>query len=73
MDACAIFALSIASKIRIEREWIWRADNQLENYLSKVVNLKDWQIHPSIFEELDRDWGSHTTDKIASYYNAHLP
>ena len=26
-----------------------------------------------MFEELDRDWGPHTVDRFASYYNAHLP
>ena len=71
-DACAIFALSIANKIRIEPEWIPCAENQLANYLSKIVNHDDWQIQPSIFEELDRIWGPDTVDRFASYYNAHL-
>ena len=72
-EACAIFALSIANKIRIEPEWIPRAENQLADYLSKIVDHDDWQIHPSMFEELDRDWGPHTVDRFASYYNTHLP
>ena len=72
-EAFAIFSCSIANKIRIEPEWIPRDGNQQADYLSRIVDYDDWQIHPRIFAELDGNWGPHAIDRFASFYNAQLP
>ena len=72
-EAFAIFSFSLANKIRIEPEWIPRDENQQADYLSRIVDYDDWQIHPEIFAQLDSDWGPHSIDRFASFHNTQLP
>ena len=72
-EAFAIFSFSLANKIKIEPEWIPCDKNQQADYLSRVVDYDDWQIHPEIFSLLDCDWGPHSIDRFAGFYNAQLP
>ena len=52
--------------IRLIAEWVPRTQNELADYLSKLVDVDDWQVHPRLFEELDDVWGPHTLDCFAS-------
>ena len=72
-EVFGIFSLCISKQIRIEPDWIPRTQNQKADYLSHLIDYDDWQIHPDIFAKLDRDWGPHTIDRFATYYNAQLP
>ena len=72
-EALAIFSISVANHIRIEPEWIPRANNHLADYLSRIVDYDDWYVDVSIFMRLEQLWGPHTVDRFASYYNTQLP
>ena len=72
-EASSIFSLSVAKHVIIEPEWIPRGQNQNADYLSHLFDYDDWKIHPDIFAKLDQEWGPHTIDRFASYYNAQLP
>lgn len=52
-EAFAIFVISMANQIRIEPEWIPHNKNQQANYLSRLVDHDDWQVHPDIFAGLN--------------------
>ena len=59
--------------IRLEMEWIPRSENEVEDYISRIVDLDDWQINPNIFPMIDSLWGPHTVDRFASVANTQLP
>ena len=71
-EALAIFSISLARDIHIEPEWIPRRDNEIADYLSRVVNYDDWSLSSDtlssdIFQWVDKMWGPHTVDCFASY------
>ena len=72
-EALAIFSIFLAQHICIEPEWIPRKDNELADYLSRIVDYDDWSLSRSTFSDLDAVWGPHTVDRFASHYNAQLP
>ena len=69
--AFAMFLKVMAKHITIEPEWVAHSKNQQANYLSRLVDWDDWQLHPDIFGELEL--GPHSVDRFASYYNTQLP
>ena len=69
MEATAIFSTTIANSITIEPEWIPRAQNEMADYLSRIVDYVDWSLDHTIFELIDYEWGPHTVDRFASHYN----
>ena len=70
--ALKVFALSIHFHIRLEPEWIPRELNEKADYLSRIIDLDDWLLNPSVFAELDAAWGPHTVDRFASFQNTQL-
>ena len=60
MEAMAIFSTTIANSITIEPEWIPRAQNEMADYLSRIVDYDDWSLDHTIFELIDYKWGPHT-------------
>ena len=72
-EALAIFSTSVANNIRIEPEWIPREENELADYLSRIVDHDDWSLDGAIFQQLDHRWGPHTIDRFATHYNTQLP
>ena len=71
--AVEIFRLAMANQIILEPEWIPRADNELADYVSRIVDYDDWRLHPEVFRTLDLKWGPHTVDRFANAVNAQLP
>lgn len=53
-------------------QWIPRDANELADFWSKYEDPADWEINHSIFAWLDRVWGPHTVDRMASARNARL-
>ena len=51
-------------------EWIPRHLNERSDYLSRCRDSDDWSIQDWIFQTLDKQWGSHTIERFASYYNS---
>ena len=71
-EALTVFHLSVTHHLTIEPEWIPRRDNQVADYLSRLVDEDDWMVHPWIFHQLDLMWGPHTVDRFASIDNRQL-
>lgn len=71
--AVRIFKLMIAHQIVIEPEWIPREENEIADYLSRVIDYDDWSLSPRVFRSIDTHWGPHTVDRFASDHNAQLP
>lgn len=67
------FELCVQHQIHLEPEWVPREENQLADYLSRIVDYDDWYLNPHIFTMLDRLWGPHTVDRFANHRNTHLP
>ena len=65
-EALEIHKLCGVHGIQLVAEWVPRTQNELADYLSKVVDVDDWQLHPQLFEKLDSMWGPHTLDCFAS-------
>ena len=72
-EALAIFSISLSQHIHLEPEWIPRKNNELADYLSRIVDYDDWSLSRGTFRELDKVWGPHTVDRFASHYNTQLP
>ena len=72
-EAFAIFSVAIANRINIEPEWIPRIKNQQADYLSRLIDHDDWKLDPNAFAALEQDWGPHSVDRFATFYNAQLP
>ena len=72
-EAMAIFSTSVANNIRIEPEWIPRAENDVADYLSRITDYDDWNLDHSIFRSIEQQWGPHTIDRFSSHYNTQLP
>ena len=70
--AIKIFSLSINCQIRLEPEWVPREENEQADYLSRIIDLEDWFLNPSLFARLDAEWGPHTVDRFADYNNTQL-
>ena len=44
---------SVKAKIRVEPEWIPRKENQIADYISRIIDYDDWMLNPLVFGELD--------------------
>ena len=45
-EALAIFETSVGARIRLEPEWIHRADNEIADYISRITDYDDWSLNP---------------------------
>ncbi|CAB4013206.1 Hypothetical predicted protein, partial [Paramuricea clavata] len=44
-------------------------DKQKADYISKLIDIDDWQITDKCFDLVEEAWGPHTIDCFANYYN----
>ena len=56
-----------------QTQWIPRAENELANYLSRIVDPDDWMLSPDLFKLIANMWGPFDVDRISCSYNSHLP
>ncbi|XP_046351504.2 uncharacterized protein LOC124131993 isoform X2 [Haliotis rufescens] len=70
--ALHIFEICTKQSIQLYMQWIPRCDNQTADYLSRMIDYDDWGISKTIFQQIERKWGPHQTDRFASYYNTKL-
>ena len=54
-------------------EWIPRSDNEVVDYLSKIVDFDDWGVKNSYFHTVNSIWGAFTVDSFANSVNAKVP
>ena len=60
---CAIYG------IKLEVQWIPRTELVKADYISRIIDIDDWQISADCFRSLEESWGVHSVDCFASYYN----
>ena len=58
---------------KLEPEWIPREQNELTDYLSRLVEYDDWMLNPGVFNILEAKWGPHTVDRFANLLNRQVP
>ena len=63
-----IFSLSREHDVVIDIEWIPRSENEVADYLSKIVDFDDWSVKDSYFRAVDSIWGP-----FANSVNAKVP
>ena len=67
--AIKIFQFCIDNSIELEVQWIPRSELDRADYISRIIDIDDWQITVSCFESLETSWGPHTVDCFVNYYN----
>ncbi|KAL5463210.1 hypothetical protein EMCRGX_G032089 [Ephydatia muelleri] len=72
-QAMRVFETCIAYQIRLEPEWLPREENELADFISRIIDYDDWQVDPECFYVLDGIWGPHSIDRFADNYNSQLP
>ena len=70
--ALSIFKTAFANNIYLEPEWLPREENRVADEFSRIIDVDDWMINPSIFAWVDYFWGPHTVDRFANCHNAQL-
>ena len=50
-----------------------RSENEKADYISRLIELDDWQIIPELFRLLEDLWGPHIVDCFANFYTPKLP
>ena len=70
--AMCIFQACLEHGVRLEMEWIPRDQNETADYISRIVDIDDWKVNPTIFQMFDSLWGPHTVDRFASGANTQL-
>jgi hypothetical protein len=61
------------NNIHIRSRYIISAANTWANKLSHHLDSDDWQLDPSVFHEMDTQFGPHTIDRFASALNTLFP
>eukprot|EP00731_Ephydatia_muelleri_P022428 Em0015g11a len=72
-QAMRVFETCIAYQNRLEPEWLPREENELADFISRIIDYDDWQVDPECFYDLDGIWGPHSIDRFADNYNSQLP
>ena len=71
-EALDIFKLSVQHNIIMEPEWIPREQNEVADYLSRIMDYDDWGLSVAAFQLIEDKWGPHTVDRFANSTNAKL-
>ena len=71
--AIRIYKLCLDHKIDLDIEWIPRTEIQRADYISRLIDIDDWQITQKCFDLVEEAWGPHTIDCFANYYNTKFP
>lgn len=53
VEATATFSTAFANNIIIEPEWIPRVENEVADYLSRIIDYDDWSLDHAIFMSID--------------------
>ena len=67
-----LFKLALSYEILLEPEWNPRSENELADYVSRIVDFDDWMINPKWFRLIESKWGVHTIDRFASSHNTQV-
>ena len=68
--ALKIFQFCVDNGIELEMQWIPQTKLDMADFISRIIDVDDWQITvTSFFEFLDYIWGPHTVDCFANFCN----
>jgi hypothetical protein len=67
--ALTIFNSCRKNKIDIYTVWIPRRQNVQTDYLSRIIDIDDWQITVELYSYLDSMWGPYSVDRFANVDN----
>ena len=56
-------------ELSLDIQWFPRSHLERADYISRIVDIYDWQITNSCFEYVKKLWGPHIVDCFANYYN----
>lgn len=65
--AVQIFQFCANNGIELELQWIPRTEIERSDYISRIIDVDDWQISTDCFMSLEESWGVHSVDCFASY------
>ena len=71
--AVDIFSFCLTNSVSFQTQWIPRAENELADYLSRIVDPDDWMLSPDLFKLIANMWDPFDVDRMACSYNSHLP
>ena len=60
-------AVVLRTKIEFEIDWIPHTELQRADFLSRLIDIDNWQITRQCFNTLEDLWGCHTLDCFANY------
>ena len=63
----------VAAGVRLAVQWIPGEENDKAYYLSKIIDMDDWKLHPRLFAVLDARWGPHSVDRFATHTHIVCP
>ena len=55
--ALYIFNLCAANNMDLKIQWIPRSELEKADFISKIIDIDDWQISHGLFRFLDNSWG----------------
>ena len=61
------------SAIHLQREWIPRSVKQQADFISRLIDIDDWQITNAVFLFLEDRWRPHSEDCFSTYQKHQLP
>ena len=64
-----IFGACLKSKIKLEIQWIPRSENERADFISRLIDLDDYQLTRSFFATLEGVWGPYSVDCMVTLYN----
>jgi hypothetical protein len=71
--AVDIFSFCMTNCVSFQTQWIPRAENELADYLSCIVDPDDWMLSPDLFKSIADKLGPFDVDRMACHYNSQLP
>ena len=60
--ALRIFQICLAYKISLDIQWVPRNEVAKADFISRFIDVDNWQISRFLFLQLERLWGPHTVD-----------
>ena len=70
--AIRIFRICIERKILLDIQWVPQTQVERADFLSRLIDIDDWQITPALLERIELLWGPHSIDCFANHYNHKL-
>lgn len=70
--ATRVFQRCASNNIQLDIQWLPRTELERADYISRLIDVDDWQLSNTCFECLEEMWGPHSIDCFANFYNKKL-